>query len=108
LQINFTSSSGSAIVKADILVHGAKTFGHEGLLLTGSTSATRNDTESIQIAGTAGAPLLHPVIWTKAMTAISWLELTRLEFADGTVWQASAESRCTAAPSLLVLVDAAR
>jgi hypothetical protein len=41
------------------------------------------------------------------MTAINWLELTRLEYADGRVWQASAESRCVAAPNLYVLVDSA-
>jgi hypothetical protein len=48
---------------------------------------------------------LHPVIATRSMTAINWLELTRIEYADGKVWQASPESRCAAAPSLLVLVD---
>jgi len=42
------------------------------------------------------------------MTAISWLELTRIEYADGRVWQPSAKSRCVAAPSLYVLVDSAR
>jgi len=108
LQINFTTSAGRAIVKADILVHGVKTAGPEGLLLAQQRSSNRNTTESFQVAGTPAAPLLHPLIWTKSMTAISWLELTRIEYADGSVWQALAESRCVAAPSLYVLVDSAR
>jgi hypothetical protein len=36
----------------------------------------------------------------KSMTAVSWLELTRLEYADGKIWQANDSSRCVAAPSL--------
>jgi hypothetical protein len=107
LQINFISSADRAIVKADILVHGVKSVGREGLLLTRPTSIGRHDTESFQVEGTAAAPLMHPLIWTNNMTAISWLELTRIEYADGRVWQTSAESRCVAAPSLYVLVDTA-
>jgi hypothetical protein len=108
IQVNFTSSADRVIVKADILVHGVRMAGREGMLLTGPASIRRNSTESYQVVGTADAPLLHPLIWTREMTAINWVELTRLEYADGRVWQASAESRCIAAPSLYVLVDSAR
>ncbi len=107
LRINF--NTGLAIVKADIIVHGVETLsGHEGLLLTGPAASHQNNTESLQLVGTADTPLRQSLIATKNMTAISWLELTRLEYADGTVWQTSAESRCVAAPSLYVLVDSAR
>ena len=112
LQINFAGSTNLAIVKADILVHGVSTPGREGMILTGpapgsgysSVKTGRYSTESIQVVGTAGEPVLHPLVWTKSMSAINWLELTRLEYADGTVWQASADSRCVAAPSLFVPV----
>jgi hypothetical protein len=106
LRINFTTSASQTIAKADIVVHGVKTLsGYEGLLLTGPSVSSQNNTESFQLVGSAAAPLLHPVIATRSMTAINWLELTRIEYADGKVWQASPESRCAAAPSLLVLVD---
>ena len=107
LQINFAGSTNRGIVKADILVHGVSTPGREGMILTGPAPGSGYSTESIQVMGTADAPVLHPLIWTKSMSAIGWLELTRLEYADGTVWQASAESRCIAAPSLYVPVAAA-
>ena len=107
IQVNFTNSANGVIVKADISVHGVTMAGREGLLLTGPTSISRNSTESYQVVGTADAPLLHRLIWTREMTAINWLELTRLEYDDGRVWQPSAESRCVAAPSLYVLVDSA-
>jgi hypothetical protein len=109
VQINFSTSANLAIVKADIIVHGVKTSsGREGLILTGSGTSSRNNTETFQLVGSASVPLWHPRIATKSMTAISWLELTRIEYADGGIWQASAESRCVAAPSLFVLVDSAR
>ena len=109
LRVNFASSVNRAIVKADILVHGVETLGpREGMILTGPARPGGNSSESIQVVGTPDAPLLHPLVWTKSMVAIGWLELTRLEYADGTAWQASAESRCVAAPSLYVPVASAR
>jgi hypothetical protein len=107
LRINFNGATGLVIVKADIVVHGMKTSGSEGMVLTGPLGVSRKSSESFQLTGTPNAPLLHPLLSTKDMTAISWLELTRLEYADGKVWQASAESRCIAAPSLYLLVDSA-
>ena len=100
IDVDFKNSTSRVIVKADILVHGAKTAGHEGLILTGPASFSRDSTESIQVVGTPSTPLLHRLILTKSMTAVGWLELTRLEYADGRIWQANDESRCTAVPTL--------
>ena len=105
-EVNFTNSAKRVLVKADILVHGTKTTGREGLIPAGPASVSRNSTESIQVSGTPDAPLLHSLVLTKKMTAVSWLELTHLEYADGGVWQASAESRCIAAPNLYLPVTA--
>ena len=105
LRLSFGSAAGTAILKADLIVHGARTSGHEGLLLTRQLGISRSTSESVQLTGTASAPLQSPMLSTKDMTAISWIEVARLEFADGSVWQSSEKSRCVAAPSLMVLVD---
>jgi len=104
--VYFMNPAQRVLVKADILVHGAKTAGRDGLIPTGSAPVSRNTTESIQITGTPEAPLLRSLVLTKKMSAVSWLELTRLEYADGGVWQVSAESRCIAAPNLYLPVAA--
>jgi len=110
VQINFTSPASRVIVKADILVHGVRTPGlREGLVLTERSQIHGSSTESLQVVGAADAPVLHPVVWTKSMTAINWLELTRIEYADGSVWEKSGESQCIVAPSLyLPVVDSAQ
>ena len=70
-----------------------------------SLAASKFDAiETTVLTATADSPLLHSSVWTKKMTAINWVELTRLEYADGTTWQASPQSHCSAAPSLFVLV----
>jgi hypothetical protein len=107
LRINFDGATSLVIVKADIVVHGVATSHSEGMILSGPLGVSRKSSESFQLAGTPSAPLVHPLLSAKDMTAVSWLELTRLEYADGKVWQASEGSRCIAAPSLYLLVDSA-
>jgi hypothetical protein len=108
-QVRINFAAGQAVLKADIIVHGMKSpSAQQGLILTGPAANSQNNTESFQLVGSAASPLLHSTIATKRMTAISWLELTRLEFSDGTIWQRSGGSRCVVAPSLYVPVDSAR
>lgn len=104
LQINFPSWLPSAIVKASITVHGASAAARMVPAASGMSSA--DSTEAFQLTPVADTPLQHSSIWTKKLNAISGIELTRVEYANGNVWQPTAESRCTAAPSLLVLVGA--
>ena len=73
------------------------------VLTAASGMSAADSTEAFQLTPVAERSSL----WTKKLNAISWVELTRVEYANGNVWQPSTESRCTAAPSLLVLVDAA-
>ena len=101
LQINFTGKLPSGIVKASITVHGASTAARMVPAATGKSAA--DSTETFQLTPVAE----RSSIWTRNMNAINWVELTRVEYANGNVWQPTAESRCTAAPSLLLLVDSA-
>jgi hypothetical protein len=104
LELNFRNPRSSAIVRAEITVHGMS-----GVHMVPAAAAQKgsDSTETFVLTAGEDSPLLHPSIWTKKLNAIAWLELTRIEYANGTTWQPSTASRCTAAPSLLVLVDSA-
>ena len=107
LQVNFLTLPATAILNADITVHGASARLH--MIPAATAKANRDDAiETFRLTSSAEGPLLHSSIWTNKIVAVSWVELTRVEYADGTTWQASPQSRCTAAPSLMVLVDSAR
>jgi hypothetical protein len=93
------------IASADIVVHGYPAGLH---IFPATPSAPSEITETFHLTANADQPLLQPSIWTAHMVAISWVELTRLDYADGTSWQASTPRQCRAAPSLYVLVDSAR
>jgi hypothetical protein len=93
------------IASADIVVHGYPA----GLrIVPAAPSAPSEITESFHLTATADLPLLHPSVWTAHMVAISWVELTRLDYTDGATWQSAAPRQCSAAPSLFVPVDSAR
>jgi hypothetical protein len=92
----------SAIVSATITVHGMSQ--RLRALPVDSSSPAADATETFSLGGDSGQPLLNPAIWTRSMSAISWVELTQLVYADGTTWHASAQSPCIARPSLFVPV----
>lgn len=104
LQINFLRSASAAILKVDVKLHGLT----PGVRMSPASADTRKavqTTETFHLAASEGSPLVHSSVSTKRLASVDWVELTRIEFANGTTWQPSAESRCVVAPSLLVLVD---
>ena len=104
LQINFARSSSPALLKVDVKLHGMT----PGVHMSPASLATRRAveaTETFQLTATQGSPLLRSSVSTKRLGSVDWVELTRIEFANGTTWQSSTDSRCVVAPSLLVLVD---
>ena len=103
LQFDFTAAPDLVIVKAYVTVYGRSGV---HMLPTLTLASSKFDAiETTVLTGNAESPLLHSSFWTKKMTGINWAELTRLEYANGTTWQASGQSHCAAAPSLFVLVD---
>jgi hypothetical protein len=94
------------IVAADITVH----FYPASVRAIPAAPGAKDRAEETQTfyLSSANGPMLQSSIWTYYTAPVSWVELTRLEFADGTTWQSSAPRQCGAAPSLFVLVDAAR
>lgn len=104
LTINFKKPA-TQIVSADIVVHGYPASVH---IIPATPAVPSNVTETFHLTNGAGAPLLHPSIRTNHISVVNWVELTRLNYADGTTWQPSAPRQCHAAPSLYVLVDSVR
>ena len=92
------------IASADIVVHGYPAALH---IIPATPSAPSEITETFHLTAADDQPLLHPSVWTAHMVAISWVELTRLDYTDGASWQSSIPRQCSATPSLFVLVDSA-
>jgi hypothetical protein len=94
------------IVAADITVHFYRTGAYAIPAAPGAAKPAEL-TETFHLSS-ANGPIEHSSIWSGHLAPVSWVELTGVEFADGTTWLSSAPRQCGAAPSLFVLVDAAR
>jgi hypothetical protein len=105
LRVNLASAPSKVRI-AEITVHGMTA----GDIIPAASPAHQGDdaTETFESNANGAAALVHSSVWTKKLTAVTWVELTRLVYANGTTWQPSQGSRCNAAPSLLVLVAAAQ
>jgi hypothetical protein len=99
-----TSVTPRHVISADITVHG-----HTGAVIAqpltiASANPTADVTEDFHLSGSASNPLTEDSLWTAKISTISWIELTRVTFSDGTSWQRAAPSDCRIEPSLFVLV----
>jgi hypothetical protein len=104
LNIKFAKPTAQ-IVSADIVVHG---YPAKARVIPATPPVPSEVTESFHLTASTDQPLLHSTIWTNRMILANWVELKRLEYADGTTWQSSAPRQCSASPSLFLLVDSAR
>ena len=104
LDITFAKPKAQ-IASADIIVYG---YPATVRVIPATPSAPSEITETFHLTAAADQPLLYPSVWTAHLVVVSWVELTRLDYSDGTSWQASTPRQCRAAPSLYVLVDSAR
>jgi hypothetical protein len=96
-----TTKSKTTVISADITVHGYAGGVVEQPLTIRSSSEL---TEDFHLTGSATAPLTEKSVWTTKMHGITWIELTRATFSDGSSWQSSVPKECVVEPSLFVLV----
>jgi hypothetical protein len=102
LQLNFSHTDTLKIAKASITVHGAST---KGRFMPADTAEATDMTETFSLQGADTAQKLrHAEVWLTKMNAVSWVDLTEIEYVDGSVWHASRFSKCRAVPSNLLLV----
>jgi hypothetical protein len=95
------------IVSADLTMH----FYPAPARVIPAAPSAFNDapiTQTFHLTANSGESLLHSTLRAEHSGIISWVELTRLDYADGASWQSSAPRQCTAAPSLFVPVDLTR
>jgi hypothetical protein len=72
-------------------------------------TANKNTMETFELHSDASVKrLLSSEISLKKMSAVNWVDLTEIEYADGSVWHASSNSKCRAVPNNLLLVTDAR
>jgi hypothetical protein len=99
LMLHFLSKP--AVVSADIIVHGYA----GGVIAQPLTVTSQSEVaEKFHLTGSSSDPLIQPSIWTEKIHGITWLELTRVSFSDGTSWSSGVQSKCRIEPSLFVLV----
>ena len=130
LDLNIAGVGSRSIDAVDILVHG---FSNQGRLMpasqipnaavdspsqvsVGPSDLDRNrhgggpiaiePTESFHLSRDDSGSAIRASIAAKGMMGIAWLEVTRVEFADGSTWQPASHDECRFAPSLYVPVAA--
>jgi hypothetical protein len=102
VQISFKQSP-SAIVGVDLTVHGLSMSAHT--TPTAQSSRESELSEVFHLSGSSANPVLESALSTQKAMIITWVELSRIDYASGASWQKSSTSRCSAAPSLYVLID---
>jgi hypothetical protein len=106
--LNLTfANPATHIVSADITVHFYVAAAH-AIPAAPSASNAAPLTETFHLTSSAENPMHQSSLWTRHTAPITWVELTHLDYADGTSWQPSTPRQCAVAPNLFVLVDSAR
>jgi hypothetical protein len=100
LEVKLGGKGAAEIVSAEVTV-----YGHSAKLRVLPVGAAADASERFTISGAAAALLVREIRMHKVNT-VSWVDLDKVEYADGSVWQASANARCKAVPSNFLLVGA--
>lgn len=102
LDLHFPKAAERRVTSADITVHG-----HAGAVIAQPLtvhSANPELTEDFHLTSSGSQALTDKLIWTARISGITWVELRRVAFSDGTTWERSIASECRIEPSLFVLV----
>jgi len=102
VKVTLVSSSEKKIVKASLVVHGVSNK-RRVLPLSGDG---REDLAEIFELALGSDHRLRSEVWTDKVSIVQWVDLTEVQYADGTVWQATHSMRCRVAPSNFQLVTA--
>jgi hypothetical protein len=128
LDLHIAAAGSRPIAAVDILVHG---FSNQGRVMpasqipnaavdspshvsvgpsdldrnrSGSSPTGIEPTQSFHLSRDDSGSAIRASIAAKGMTGIAWLEVTRVEFTDGSTWQPTSHDECRFAPSLYVPV----
>ena len=103
LHLSFRPTGEQGIAQADVVLHGMSGT-H---VIPAGTMPGVDATERFSVSPTSGAnDLFHSVVYMRKLTAVDYVELQTITFADGSQWHASASSTCRVAPNGFQLVAA--
>jgi hypothetical protein len=109
LRLNFASADASEMVRAVVVVYGANPVAQIVPLAQDQAGQKQSDTgrsETFVLTRTKGRFDPAEEIVTETVPLVQRIEITEIEFKDGSVWRPSREARCSTAPSPFVLVNA--
>ena len=100
MELTFIHKDASRIAKAQVTLRGWA-GGPRVVPLSGNADDDAVELFQIQ-KGHDGR--LRTAIWPRKMTYVQWVDLTQIEYTDGTIWNSSATSRCRVEPNRFLLV----
>jgi len=102
IRLNLAPRSGPAISEASVTVHGTH---NSGLLMPVDDSIDRDISRDFQLERLPGESSLHlATVSSNEISAVHWVDLTFIKYANGTTWHTTETSRCRAHINRLVLV----
>lgn len=96
-------ASRKQVISADITVYGYSSKAMERMLPVQSRPAT-DLKEDFHFSGSGSAPLTETSLWTAKIRSVASIELTRVEFSDGSTWERTIPRECVVEPNPFVLV----
>ena len=104
LQLTFDRLDAPKITKATVTVHGIS--GHAAYLPTHSGDSTGDVSETFILERGAGTTSLYSAeILAHRIEVVRWVELTGMDYADGSQWHTTKESQCGTEVGLLLLTS---
>jgi hypothetical protein len=104
LHLRFVSYAARNIEQVTVIVHGLS--GRSRIIPADSASSSDVE-ETFHLTRSAEASsLTASYLWPQNIRTTQWIELTSVDYADGSTWRASREAQCTVTPSNFVLVTA--
>ena len=95
LRISFRPTDAHGVVQAELVLHGMS----GSRVVPAGSQAQGSSTESFSVSPTpAASHYFDTVVYPHKLTAVEYLEVKSMTFADGTVWHASPSSTCRVAP----------
>ncbi len=104
LQLTFDHLQAPGIAKASVTIYGVS--GNVAYTPVAHTDRNGDVSEIFSLERRAGAvSLQNSEVWTRKIQAVRWVELTEIDYVNGSEWHKTKESQCRVEPSLLLEVN---
>jgi hypothetical protein len=107
LRLNFSPTVLRSVISMDVTVHGGFAVPRVEPAASGGGLGTER-TQNFTFGRQSGTFAMVRMITTEAMPVVTRVEITRVQYADGTEWHSAPGNTCTVQPSLYVELVAGR